>query len=54
MECDTTRWNDDIKEIEEQEEEHVVSENAKRLSLSLPTVSCLHLSKCPQLAQARA
>jgi hypothetical protein len=54
VECDVAFWDCDIEMINEQEEEYMVSENAKRLSLSLHTVSCLHLSKFPQLAQVRA
>ncbi len=54
MECDVAEWDCDIEMINEEEEEYVVSANAKSLSLSLHTVSCLHLSKFPQLAQVRA
>ncbi len=59
VETDVAGWEGDLDmfdQLEQQDDfpEYVVSENAERLSLSLHTVSCLHLSKFPQLAQVRA
>ncbi len=55
MECDAASWDYDItREHQDYITEYVVSANAKRLSLSLHTVSCLHLTKFPHLAQVRA
>ncbi len=56
MECDVAEWDCDIQLIEEISDllEYELSGNARGMHLSLHTVSCLHLMKCPQLAQVRA
>ncbi len=55
VESDIQGWENYIEMLEDGIlKAYVVSENAKRLSLSLHTVSCFYLVHCPQLAQVRA